>query len=93
MDDEPLSEWAEHRDAKIGRLRVVPLTSDERAERLASEPRRAPRHPAMERALLGAPWVRVEPRRGETHPAPRDQWASGLGTGAGTRAARQRQAS
>ncbi|MER5439699.1 DUF6087 family protein [Streptomyces sp. NPDC002790] len=26
MDDEPLSEWAERRDAKIGRLRAVPLT-------------------------------------------------------------------
>jgi len=25
MDDEPLSEWAERRDAKIGRLRAVPL--------------------------------------------------------------------
>lgn len=27
MDDEPLSEWAERRDAKVGRLRAVPLTS------------------------------------------------------------------
>ncbi|MFI6694711.1 DUF6087 family protein [Streptomyces sp. NPDC050433] len=27
MDDEPLSEWAERRDAKIGRLRAVPLAS------------------------------------------------------------------
>ena len=27
MDDEPLSEWAERRDAKIGRLRAVPLVS------------------------------------------------------------------
>jgi hypothetical protein len=26
MDEEPLSEWAERRDAKIGRLRAVPLT-------------------------------------------------------------------
>ncbi|MGG2462799.1 DUF6087 family protein [Streptomyces sp. RGM 3693] len=25
MDDEPLSEWAERRDAKIGRLRAVPI--------------------------------------------------------------------
>ncbi|MGW5332940.1 DUF6087 family protein [Streptomyces bauhiniae] len=25
MDDEPLSEWADRRDAKIGRLRAVPL--------------------------------------------------------------------
>jgi hypothetical protein len=27
MDDEPLSEWAGRRDAKIGRLRAVPLMS------------------------------------------------------------------
>ncbi|MFF2719011.1 DUF6087 family protein [Streptomyces sp. NPDC058011] len=27
MDDEPLSDWAERRDAKIGRLRAVPLVS------------------------------------------------------------------
>lgn len=26
MDDEPLSDWAERRDAKIGRLRAVPIT-------------------------------------------------------------------
>ncbi|WP_225821002.1 DUF6087 family protein [Streptomyces naphthomycinicus] len=25
MDDEPLSQWAERRDARIGRLRAVPL--------------------------------------------------------------------
>ncbi|MFE2537084.1 DUF6087 family protein [Streptomyces sp. NPDC059371] len=25
MDDEPLSDWAERRDAKIGRLRAVPV--------------------------------------------------------------------
>ncbi|MET9735496.1 DUF6087 family protein [Streptomyces sp. NPDC006458] len=29
MDDEPLSDWAKRRDARIGRLRAVPLTSDE----------------------------------------------------------------
>ncbi|MBT2506163.1 hypothetical protein J7I98_09680 [Streptomyces sp. ISL-98] len=29
MDDEPLSEWAERRDAKIGRLRAVPIVSDD----------------------------------------------------------------
>ncbi|MEU8784320.1 DUF6087 family protein [Streptomyces sp. NPDC048637] len=29
MDDEPLSEWAERRDAKIGRLRAVPLVPGE----------------------------------------------------------------
>ncbi|WP_405677652.1 DUF6087 family protein [Streptomyces sp. NBC_01511] len=29
MDDEPLSDWAERRDAKIGRLRAVPLVSDD----------------------------------------------------------------
>ncbi|MFD9220296.1 DUF6087 family protein [Streptomyces sp. NPDC060064] len=28
MDDEPLSQWAERRDAKIGRLRAVPLGGD-----------------------------------------------------------------
>ncbi|MFJ6610307.1 DUF6087 family protein [Streptomyces sp. NPDC091289] len=27
MDDEPLSHWAERRDAKIGRLRAVPLVT------------------------------------------------------------------
>ncbi|MDN3296332.1 DUF6087 family protein [Streptomyces ficellus] len=27
MDDEPLEEWAERRDAKIGRLRAVPVVS------------------------------------------------------------------
>ncbi|MCQ8195178.1 DUF6087 family protein [Streptomyces sp. RCU064] len=30
MDDEPLTEWAERRDAKIGRLRAVPVVSGER---------------------------------------------------------------
>ncbi|GAA2505412.1 MULTISPECIES: DUF6087 family protein [Streptomyces] len=29
MDDEPLSDWAERHDAKIGRLRAVPLVSEE----------------------------------------------------------------
>ncbi|WP_237502613.1 DUF6087 family protein [Streptomyces sp. SID8374] len=29
MDDEPLSDWAERRSAKIGRLRAVPLVSGE----------------------------------------------------------------
>ncbi|UFQ16242.1 MULTISPECIES: DUF6087 family protein [Streptomyces] len=29
MDDEPLSNWAERRDAKIGRLRATPVTSSE----------------------------------------------------------------
>jgi hypothetical protein len=27
MDDEPLSDWADRRDAKIGRLRAVPVVS------------------------------------------------------------------
>lgn len=27
MDDEPLTDWAERRDAKIGRLRAVPVVS------------------------------------------------------------------
>ncbi|AYN41620.1 hypothetical protein D9753_25155 [Streptomyces dangxiongensis] len=27
MDDEPLSQWAERRDARIGQLRAVPLLS------------------------------------------------------------------
>ncbi|MFJ8489458.1 DUF6087 family protein [Streptomyces sp. NPDC094038] len=27
MDDEPLKDWAERRDAKIGRLRAVPVVS------------------------------------------------------------------
>lgn len=29
MDDEPLSDWAARRDAKIGRLRAVPLVPGE----------------------------------------------------------------
>ncbi|WP_405798353.1 DUF6087 family protein [Streptomyces sp. NBC_01506] len=29
MDDEALSDWAERREAKIGRLRAVPLASDD----------------------------------------------------------------
>ncbi|MFJ2903047.1 DUF6087 family protein [Streptomyces sp. NPDC087212] len=29
MDDEPLSEWAKRRDAKVGRLRAVHLTAGE----------------------------------------------------------------
>ncbi|MFF3684359.1 DUF6087 family protein [Streptomyces sp. NPDC002187] len=29
MDDEPLSQWAERRDAKTGQLRAVPLGSGE----------------------------------------------------------------
>lgn len=29
MDDEPLSAWAERRDARIGRLRAVPIFSGE----------------------------------------------------------------
>ncbi|MFC7265113.1 DUF6087 family protein [Streptomyces lutosisoli] len=43
MDDEPLSEWAERRDAKVGRLRAVlivspsaPLPSDGTPVRRAS---------------------------------------------------------
>ncbi|MFJ6480237.1 MULTISPECIES: DUF6087 family protein [unclassified Streptomyces] len=27
MDEEPLSEWAERRNAKIGRLRAIPIVS------------------------------------------------------------------
>ncbi|MFI7291020.1 DUF6087 family protein [Streptomyces anulatus] len=27
MDDEPLSDWADRRDARIGRLRAVPLVT------------------------------------------------------------------
>ncbi|MFE1770579.1 DUF6087 family protein [Streptomyces sp. NPDC059008] len=29
MDEEPLSEWAERRDAKVGRLRAIPLVTGE----------------------------------------------------------------
>ncbi|GAA2976069.1 hypothetical protein Sfulv_25380 [Streptomyces fulvorobeus] len=29
MDDEPLSDWAERRDAKIGRLRTTPVISSD----------------------------------------------------------------
>ncbi|MDX2545352.1 DUF6087 family protein [Streptomyces sp. WI04-05B] len=45
MDDEPLSQWAERRDTKIGRLRAVPLfvTSD--------SPQGSHLHPATPRAI------------------------------------------
>ncbi|GGW92470.1 DUF6087 family protein [Streptomyces lomondensis] len=29
MDDEPLKDWAERRDARIGRLRAVPVVSSD----------------------------------------------------------------
>ncbi|MFD4575004.1 DUF6087 family protein [Streptomyces sp. NPDC058417] len=44
MDDEPLSQWAERRDAQIGRLRAVPLVSGD-------DPKGAHLHPAMPRAI------------------------------------------
>ncbi|WP_236245252.1 DUF6087 family protein [Streptomyces sp. CC210A] len=44
MDDEPLSEWAERRDAKIGRLRAVPIVSGD-------GPRASHLHPDAPRAI------------------------------------------
>ncbi|MFE1315031.1 DUF6087 family protein [Streptomyces sp. NPDC058755] len=43
MDDEPLRDWAERRDAKIGRLRAVPVVSGDgpRASHLNPEAPRA----------------------------------------------------
>ncbi|PBC84248.1 hypothetical protein SAMN05428945_1120 [Streptomyces sp. 2224.1] len=43
MDDEPLSAWAKRRDAKIGRLRAVPLVPGEghRGAHLAPDAPRA----------------------------------------------------
>ncbi|MFF4040516.1 DUF6087 family protein [Streptomyces sp. NPDC001816] len=43
MDDEPLRNWAERRDAKIGRLRAVPVVSGDgpRASHLNPEAPRA----------------------------------------------------
>ncbi|GGZ95136.1 DUF6087 family protein [Streptomyces echinoruber] len=44
MDDESLAEWAERRDAKIGRLRAVPLVSGD-------GPSGAHLHPEAARAI------------------------------------------
>ncbi|WP_329251711.1 DUF6087 family protein [Streptomyces sp. NBC_01478] len=44
MDDEPLKDWAERRDAKIGRLRAVPVVS-------ADGPRAAHLNPEAPRAI------------------------------------------
>jgi hypothetical protein len=44
MDDEPLKDWAERRDAKIGRLRAVPVVS-------ADGPRGSHLHPDAPRAI------------------------------------------
>lgn len=43
MDDEPLAEWAERRDARIGQLRAVPLVTGDgpRASHLNPEAPRA----------------------------------------------------
>ncbi|WP_328756812.1 DUF6087 family protein [Streptomyces sp. NBC_00271] len=43
MNDEPLKDWAERRDAKIGRLRAVPVVSGDgpRASHLHSDAPRA----------------------------------------------------
>ncbi|MFC8710071.1 DUF6087 family protein [Streptomyces sp. NPDC057197] len=43
MDDEPLSRWAERRDARIGQLRAVPLVTGDgpRASHLNPEAPRA----------------------------------------------------
>ncbi|MFJ5779760.1 DUF6087 family protein [Streptomyces sp. NPDC093094] len=46
MDDEPLSHWAKRRDAKIGRLRAVPLAS-----RASAGPQGAHLHPDAPRAI------------------------------------------
>ncbi|MBZ9638197.1 DUF6087 family protein [Streptomyces sp. PSKA30] len=44
MDDEPLKDWAERRDAKIGRLRAVPVVSGD-------GPREAHLNPDAPRAI------------------------------------------
>ncbi|MFF4223162.1 DUF6087 family protein [Streptomyces abikoensis] len=44
MDDEPLSHWAERREAKIGRLRAVPFVSE-------SSPQGAHLNPEAPRAI------------------------------------------
>ncbi|BCL22194.1 DUF6087 family protein [Streptomyces tuirus] len=44
MDDEPLTEWAERRDAKIGRLRAVPVVP-------GNGPRASHLHPDAPRAI------------------------------------------
>lgn len=44
MDDEPLPQWAERRDAKIGRLRAVPLDG-------GKGPRGAHLNPDLPRAI------------------------------------------
>jgi hypothetical protein len=44
MDDEPLADWAERRDARIGRLRPVPIISGDR-------PRGSHLHPEAPRGI------------------------------------------
>ncbi|MFD8545116.1 DUF6087 family protein [Streptomyces sp. NPDC059649] len=44
MDDEPLSEWAERRYAKVGRLRAVPLVTGD-------GPKASHLHPDAPRAI------------------------------------------
>ncbi|MEH0556077.1 DUF6087 family protein [Streptomyces sp. B21-101] len=44
MDDEPLKDWAERRDAKTGRLRAVPVVSGD-------GPRASHLHPDAPRAI------------------------------------------
>ena len=44
MDDEPLSEWAERRDAKIGQLRAAPISTGD-------GPRGAHLNPDVPRAI------------------------------------------
>jgi hypothetical protein len=44
MDDEPLKDWAERRDAKIGRLRTVPVVPGD-------GPRASHLHPDAPRAI------------------------------------------
>ncbi|AZS86699.1 hypothetical protein ELQ87_22395 [Streptomyces griseoviridis] len=44
MDDEPLKEWAERRDSKIGRLRALPIVSGD-------GPKASHLHPDAPRAI------------------------------------------
>lgn len=49
MDDESLSDWTERRDAKTGRPSRRTAGDRRRPQELPPQPRRTPRHPALER--------------------------------------------
>ncbi|WP_411076705.1 DUF6087 family protein [Streptomyces sp. cmx-10-25] len=89
MDDEPLAEWAERRDARIGQLRAVPLVTGDgpRASRLNPD---APRAIQRWNGHLWEPYGfavdLAEARRvlfPRTDAAPAPEAAPGLGPGTG----------